>query len=168
MKKIIFLLLFTPLASMAQSPYAADVQSEDAILKAIYEVISGSPEEPRDWERFRYLFAEGATLNPTLLTPEGKVKHIQWTPDQYVEMFTTQRKNIGFYEKEVNRVSEAYGNIYHAFSTYAIRESLDGPVVRRGINSFQLIKTEERWYILSILWSNETEKDPIPDKYAGK
>ncbi|MFY8026162.1 MAG: hypothetical protein ACOVNO_12455, partial [Sediminibacterium sp.] len=38
----------------AQSPnstYAKDVSSEDNIIAALYNVISGAPGEPRDWER---------------------------------------------------------------------------------------------------------------------
>ena len=49
-------------AATEQSPLAdsADIESIDAILKAVYEVISGDAGVKRDWDRFRSLFAPGA------------------------------------------------------------------------------------------------------------
>ena len=38
----------------------ADVASPDAIIAALYDVISGPAGQPRDWNRFRSLFAPGA------------------------------------------------------------------------------------------------------------
>src|SRR5690554_5242511 len=49
-----------------------DVSSLDAILAALYDVISGPAGQARDWNRFRSLFAPGARLIPTGLTPEGQ------------------------------------------------------------------------------------------------
>src|SRR4051794_4671809 len=53
--------------SVADDPPAAkpaDVESIDAILKALYEVISGPKGQARDWDRFRSLFAPEARLIP--------------------------------------------------------------------------------------------------------
>lgn len=41
----------------------ADVESIDAIMEAVYDVISGDAGEARDWDRFRSLFAAGAALS---------------------------------------------------------------------------------------------------------
>ena len=43
----------------------ADVASIDAIVRAAYDVISGSSGEKRDWDRERSLFYPGARLIPT-------------------------------------------------------------------------------------------------------
>ena len=43
----------------------ADVASPDAILAAVYEVISGPAGQARDWDRFRSLYLPGARLVPT-------------------------------------------------------------------------------------------------------
>ncbi|MFB1484026.1 hypothetical protein [Corallococcus sp. RDP092CA] len=47
-----------------------DVKSLDAILKALYDVISGPAGAPRDWQRFRSLFPPGAQRIP-LTKPRG-------------------------------------------------------------------------------------------------
>ena len=51
------LLAFLPQEETAPSyPLPEDVASEDAILKAVYDVISGPAGEKRDWDRMRSLF----------------------------------------------------------------------------------------------------------------
>ena len=37
----------------------------------------------------------------------------------------------------------------------------------RGINSIQLLNDGNRWWIMNIYWSSETEANPIPDKYLS-
>ena len=43
----------------------ADVASIDAIVAALYDVISGPAGQPRDWVRMRSLFIPGGRLMPT-------------------------------------------------------------------------------------------------------
>jgi hypothetical protein len=35
----------------------------------------------------------------------------------------------------------------------------------RGINSMQLFHDGERWWLLSVVWDNEREDQPIPGRY---
>lgn len=162
-----FLMLCLSSLSAQENPYKKDVESIDAIIKALYEVISGEAGEARDWERFKYLFSADAKLIPTGKNAEGVVNYKYWTPLEYVEMFTTNRKTVGFYENELNRITEEHGTIAHVFSTYATMEVKDGPVTRRGINSIQLLKAQDRWYVINIFWSNETAEFPLPKQYLG-
>ncbi len=143
----------------------ADVESIDAIMKAVYEVISGDAGVPRDWDRFRSLFAPGATLNPTRLEGERYQRAII-TPDEYAERAGPSLESAGFHEIEIHRVTEQYGVIAHAFSTYESRRLESDPEpFARGINSFQLLHDGSRWWVVSIFWLGESEDHPIPAKY---
>ena len=170
MKKlaVLAILIFSAFASNAQSKdYSKDVESIESIVLALYEVISGDAGAPRDWDRFTNLFTNDAKLIPTFQDKDGKVGYRTLTPSDYVQMFTT-RVTTGFHEKELDRVAEEFGNVAHVFSTYETREKVDGPVVQRGINSIQLLKTNERYFIMNIFWSAETKEKVIPDKYLEK
>lgn len=171
MKKLILSFAFFQLVSFAsfsqKSLYAEDVASLDAIMKALTEVISGPANEARDWERFKFLFAEEGKLIPTSKDDKGKVTYKYWTPAEYVDMFVKNRSDKDFYEQELFRVTETFGNIAHCFSTYAVRTEKDGPIERRGINSIQLLKSEDRWYILNVFWSNESDIEKLPQKYLS-
>lgn len=35
----------------------------------------------------------------------------------------------------------------------------------RGINSIQLMNDGKRWWIVTIFWQGEDEKNPLPEKY---
>ena len=54
------------LATHSNIPAAkpADVNSVDAIITALYSVISGPKGQPRDWDRMRSLFLPSARLIP--------------------------------------------------------------------------------------------------------
>ncbi|MCY3809488.1 MAG: hypothetical protein OXG58_08710 [Gemmatimonadetes bacterium] len=158
-----------PAPAATQQPHPADpadVESIDAILTAVYEVISGDAGVKRDWDRFRSLFAPGATLSPTVRTPEGAYGRQIITPDEYAGNVGAWLEENGFHEVEINRVTERYGVIAHAFSTYESRRLASDPEpFARGINSIQLLYDGTRWWVVSIFWHQESEEHPIPAKY---
>jgi hypothetical protein len=47
----------------------ADVASIDAIMKSVYDVISGDAGQKRDWDRFRTLFHKDARMIPSGKNP---------------------------------------------------------------------------------------------------
>jgi hypothetical protein len=154
----------TPAAPKADP---ADVSSLDAIMKAVYDVISGDAGQPRNWDRFRSLFHKDARLIPSGKNPKtGVVGANAYTPEGYIERASGAFAKEGFYENEVARKVETYGNITHVFSTYASYHSKkdEKPFVR-GINSFQLLFDGTRWWVVTIYWQGETADNPIPDKY---
>lgn len=164
MNKIFSLLIILPVITFAQNDYRKDVQSIDAIISALYDVISGDPGVPRNWERFNYLFTADAKLIPTIKNAEEKIQYRTMSPNEYVEMFTT-RINTGFFECELYRVTEEYGTLVHVFSTYETKTVKDGPVTNRGINSIQLLKDNDRYYVMNIFWCAESLGFPLPSKY---
>jgi hypothetical protein len=155
-------------AAFAQAKdYSKDVASADAIIVAVYDVISGEPGVARDWDRFRYLFRPETRLIPTRKTPQGELIAQAMTPEEYIQAFSS-RIPVGFFERELHRVTEQYGTLTHAFSTYEAREKKDGPVTVRGINSMQLFHDGKRYYIVSIFWCAEGLGFPLPEKYLAK
>ncbi len=154
-------------AAQGETPAAdpADVASVDAIIGAVYDVISGPAGEERDWDRFRSLFVPDARLIPTALNSRGGAQARVLTVEQFVEGSSRVVETNSFYEREVARRTERYGKIAHAFSTSESRREPEGEPFERGINSFQLLKDSERWWIVTIYWEAERADNPIPAKY---
>lgn len=44
----------------------------------------------------------------------------------------------------------------------------DAKPFTRGINSIQLLKSGERYWIVEVLWDAETPANPIPAEYLSK
>jgi hypothetical protein len=158
-----------PTPSPTPSPPAAnpaDVNSIEAILAAVYDVISGPAGKKRDWDRMRSLFLPGARLIPTGPRQTGGYGSRVLGVEDYVARGNEIFEKEGFFEKEVARRVETFGNIAHVFSTYEARHSPDDakPFVR-GINSIQLMNDGKRWWIVTIFWQAEDEKNPVPEKY---
>ena len=167
MKKLIVLFILMPLFVQAQQDFSSDVKSTDAIITALYDVISGDAGAPRNWERFKNLFVPEAKLIPTNKNKEGNFTYRAITPDEYVPMFTS-RVTTGFFERELHQVTEQYGTIAHVFSTYETKEKKDGPVTNRGINSIQLYYDGARYYVVNIFWCAESLGFNLPEKYLSK
>lgn len=150
------------------SPVAnpADVASVDAIIAAVYDVISGPAGKKRDFDRMRSLFLPGARLIPTGPRPAGGYGSRVLTVDEYIERSSGFFEKEGFFEREAARQTEQFGQIVHAFSTYESRHTPDdAKPFQRGINSFQLMNDGKRWWVVTIFWQAEGDKTPLPEKY---
>ena len=166
MKNLLFALLLLSVANVARAQdYSADTESVDAIMKAVYDVISGPAGQERDWDRFRNMFAPGAHLIPIQVTPDT-TQAIFWTPDEYATRAGSYLVQNGFFEVEIARKVERYGHILHAFSTYESRRNADDEQpFARGINSFQLMHDGNRWWVVNIMWDSERPGQEIPATY---
>jgi hypothetical protein len=141
----------------------ADVKSIDAILAAVYDVISGPAGQKRDWNRFRSLFVPGARLIPTVPKKEGGYTTRVLSPEDYATRAGTMFAKEGFFEKEVARRMEQWTHIAQVFSTYESRHAPGEKPFARGINSFQLMNDGQRWWVVTIFWEAEDKDNPLPE-----
>jgi hypothetical protein len=157
----------TPAQSAAPAAAAnpADVATMDSIVAALYDVISG-PAGPRNWDRFRSLFVPGARLIPTGRRPTGEVGSRVLTPEEYIQRSAPLIEKNGFFEREISRRTERFGSIAQLFSTYESRHAKDEEKpFARGINSIQLMNDGKRWWIVTVFWQAEDDKNPLPAEY---
>lgn len=169
MKKIslLALIVLSPvLFAQENKSYHSKVETLDSTIATLYEVISGDKGEERDWELFQYLFLPDAKLIPTGNNRQG-VDGIRYlTVDDYINTSGKWLLENGFFENELHRVTEQFGNIAHIFSTYeSFKTSTDTIPFMRGINSIQLLHDGKRWWIVNIYWMGEDQENPIPAKY---
>jgi len=145
----------------------ADVASIDAIITAAYDSISGPAGEQRNWERERSLYYPGARLIPTAKPAENDDLLPQILDiEGFIARVEPFFKENGFYEKEIARRTEQFGQIAHVWSIYESRHNEDDPEpFMRGINSIQLFNDGKRWWIVNIYWQQECAEHAIPAKY---
>jgi len=148
-----------------------DVSSADAIISALYDVISGPAGQKRDWDRFRSLFIADARLIPAGAARGGGAGPRVLSADDYATASGPNLEKNGFFEKEVARRSERFGAVLHAFSTYESRHTAQDPTpFARGINSIQLYWDGTRWWIVTVYWQAERPDLPLPQEFlpAGR
>lgn len=145
---------------------SADVASIDAIMKAVYDVISGDAGQKRDWDRFRTLFHKDARMIPSGKNKEGVVNARVLSTEDYIARAAPVMEKDGFFEREIARRVDQYGNIAQVFSSYeSFHKKDDKTPFARGINSFQLLNDGTRWWVITIYWQNESPENPIPKQY---
>src|SRR5262249_39835329 len=123
-----------------------DVATTQSIVEALYDCISGPAGKPREWQRMKSLFVSAAHSIRTGKLPNGEFACKIMTNDEYIRQMDGWLVDNGFFEKEVHRVEDRFGNIAHVFSTYESRRKADDPEpFMRGINSIQLLFDGKRW-----------------------
>lgn len=151
---------------IVSAPRAApgDVESIDAIIAALYDVISGGVGQARDWNRMRSLFVPGGKLMPTVLRSDSSIGMRILGVNDYIAGSGPQLERVGFREREIARRTEQFGHIAHVFSTYEGTTETDSTVIR-GINSIQLMNDGTRWWVVSVFWEAERPDNPLPPRY---
>ncbi|MFC5551668.1 hypothetical protein [Massilia aerilata] len=145
---------------------AADVQSVDGIVAALYDVISGDAGKPRDWDRMRSLFAPEGRLMAVGARPDNNFVLRGMSVEDYISRNSKTFATMGFVEREAARTTETFGQIVHVFSTYESRHAAsDAKPFQRGINSIQLYHDGKRWWVVNVLWRAEDEHLPLPERY---
>ncbi len=149
----------------AISPRAEDVASIDGIMKAFYDVISGPAGQPRQWSRDRTLYIADIRFVAMSEDRSGHPVAQIASHQQFVDYANPVLVKEGFYESEIYRVTQKFGNIAHVFSTYESRRQAGGPVIARGINSIELFYDGKRWWVASNIWDDERPDNPLPPEY---
>jgi predicted metalloprotease with PDZ domain len=146
---------------------AADVNTIDAIIKATYAVISG-PAGPRDWNRFYSLFLPEAEMGAIIKTQDGKKLFKSMAPEDYQKANAPFFTQSGFYEEEIKRNVQQYGNVASVQSSYQYRVTPNGKVEQRGVNYFTLVQSNGRWWIANLSWQDEEKDLPLPKELDKK
>ena len=171
---LICVLFFIPLAyaQKKENPAPIDtisVSSIDKTIRTLYNVISGEAGKKRDWNQFKFLFAPNAKLIAAGKDSnrENKVNYMK--PDDYIKSSGKWLEANGFFEKEICRTVETFGNMAQVFSSYECFYNIsDKKPFMRGINSIQLWNDGKRWWIINLYWTQETKENPLPEAYSSR
>ena len=154
-----------------EMPPPADAATVDSIVAALYASVSHPADGAPDFDRLRGIF-----LYVGMLIPPKKPAETEFTVldvDQFADRYrkgaaARAGKDGGFFEKEIGRRTDCFGNICQIFSAYESRRSVaDSAPFERGINSIQLLRDGERWWIASVVWDAERPGNPLPSQYLS-
>ena len=152
-----------------------DVDSVEHLVSALYDTISGPAGKPRDWDRFRSLFLPDGRL--AAIRPDASARGgasppedvTIRTPAVYIERNDPYFKTHGFFERGIANRVEEFGNLVHVWSTYESRNApADEKPFARGINSIQIIRAHDRFWIASVFWDDERPGLTLPSKYLSE
>ncbi len=148
-------------------PLRADVETVDGIIRAYYEIVSGPAGTAPDRARDESIHFPNARVGMSGVDRHGVPTLTTMTIGEYHDRLGGPRREP-FYEWEIHRVSQRFGNILHVWSTYVSSDAPNGPERSRGINSIQLYFDGSRWWITGWIFDAEREGNPIPAQYLPR
>ena len=139
-----------------------DERAIGAVIDAMYAMISG-PKGPRNWSLQKEIFHPSVRQMRTGVGNDGKPWIKIMSLSDYEADVTPWFMGTDFYEVEIARKVQIFGNIAQTWSAYEARNAPDGTPERRGINSIQFARGDDgRWKIMSMIWDNERPGLLIP------
>ncbi len=143
---------------MSHAEWLREAQQIETLVPAVYACISGAAGSARQWERFRFLHRPDARSLRTVVHPDGRIEAQSFGVEEYIADVAPFFAANDFFEVEIDRRIERFGQVAHVWSRYEARPSPGSPVLlKRGANSIQLFHDGARWWVVSTVWDNERE-----------
>lgn len=135
------------------------------IVNELLRLISSEEGKQKNLEAIENLFLPTAHL--TILMHDAAFPEPVETVSlaEFMELLADPYYEENFKEVELNRKVEEYNGIAQVFQTYEAKD-MDGEHVK-GLTSYQLIYKDDRWWIVSALWTDNSNGHPIPPQYLG-
>lgn len=164
MKK--FILVFAIiLGFQAQAQDKKIFQDVKSLVDETQKVISVKKGEKIDTAYFRTLFLP--TANFTVVGEEdGKKLHETMQLNDFLDTLTDEYYSNGYFEIGKGEIIEQFKGIAQVIQSFYGKDS-EGEEAW-GVNSYQLIYSNDRWWIANMVWTMSSNgKKGIPKKYLN-
>lgn len=148
-------------AGTGQAPPDPQLGTAEAVVSRLYELVTWGPGETPDWAKVKELFIDRAVI--VLRTGRDETRVLD--TDSFVQLFIDdiakyQLDQRGFQERIVRTKPTLFGDIAHFFVVYEASIPGGERPPQQGLDSFQLIRKERRWWIVSV--TNEIPRPDLP------
>lgn len=164
MKHLLFALLCITSQLSASPQDSLALTTVKGITDKMLEFISCDIDEVKDWDEYRNLFLPTAQKLSIRKSPDGKARTRAMNLEEFVRLAGPSYPREGFEEYAIGLTINEFNGIANVFQAFYCK-NMKGTYEARGINSFQLVYLDDRWWISSTLFTNETEDLPLPDEF---
>lgn len=146
-------------------PKEPSAASAEDVVRQLYDLVTFEAGETPDWEIVKSLFVEEAVI----VLRATKTTHNVFSREGFVEDFQNfiDRAKVdqtGFIEKIVSLKMVELGDVAHCWVVYEASIPGWGRPPQKGVDSFQLLKRNGQWKIVSILNEIPTPENPVPEE----
>ncbi len=162
------LLALAPLVPAARAQQAAPppdsgTASAEATVRAVYRLISFGPGERIDTAALRRLFLPQAVL----ALRSSATAFAVWSVDSFVGAFaradaSASLSRTGFHETVLRLRATPFRDIAHVFVLFEAQVNDGSRPARRGVDSFELVRREGRWWIVGVANEVLTPEAALP------
>lgn len=160
-------LFVVPSALRAQTE--SDFATAEGVVRELYDLVTFEAGTTPDWDRVRSTFLDEALVVLRTSREETTV----FTVDGFVQDFvrfieTSNVKETGFVERIACLRPFVFGDMAHILVRYEPSIPGSGEPPRQGVDSFQLIKKNGRWWIVSVTNEVPGADRPVPLELQGE
>ena len=153
-------LLGGPTGTMAErTPY----DTAESVVDELYELVTFGPGTTPDWDQVRALFLPEAVIVIRTSRTETGVFSVDGFVQDFIDFI--EKANVektGFAETIVRKNPLVFGDIAHFLVLYEARIPGSGRGPQQGVDSFQVIRKNGRWWIASIVNEIPMADRPLP------
>jgi len=162
-------LLWIPVMAIAQAPATpqrvsdAPLESAEGVVRELYRLVCVAVGDSTDWNAVRNLFIPEAVIHLRVSKDASSTFDLEGWIQDFVDFNTKARvKERGFEEKIVRMDTLVFRDIAHVLVLYEARilDSPRPPTV--GVDSIELIRRDNRWWIAAITNDLPTPEHPVP------
>lgn len=158
---ILLLIAATLIGREAKAQGNSDTRSIEQTVLRTLELIS-APSEEQDWEAFRLLFLPSADLIVVSDNSLGQKVVRTFTLEEFVRTMQRNTSTAPFKEVQLKLEVDQYNGMAQAFQSYEVTM---GEKKHKGINSFQLVFEDQKWWIANIVWASDLNGVAIPEQF---
>lgn len=145
---------------------STSVKSIKGITDRMLEIISVEVGEEPDWNAYRNLFLPTAQKTSVRPTADANRQLRTNNIEQFIRSVGPLYGRDGFLEYATGLTINEYNGIATAFQTYYSKNRI-GTYESTGINCYQLVYADNRWWIASTTFVSEDPDNKIPSKYLN-
>ncbi len=160
-------LLAVPLTLLSLSPAVASDESAfetpEGLVNALYDAVTFEAGQTPDWDWVKSMFIDEGIVVLRTSREETTVFSVDGFVADFVRFI--EGSNViktGFVEKILRTKPMVLGDIAHVLVLYEAWIPGGERPPQQGVDSFQLIRKEGRWWIVSITNEIPTPERPVP------
>ncbi len=140
-----------------------DQKEVKKVLHSLYASIHVENAQKPDFDKIKSHFSQDARLG--FVGTEGLRL---FTSDEYWQGMEDRMSEGApdlLEEFEIEGYTQSFGNIAYHTSNYGVYVNTRDSLIEQGIINYQLIKTDGKWKVLSMIWESEKGEQKVPSDY---
>jgi hypothetical protein len=141
------------------------LKAPESLIGELYKTVTFQPGNLPDWEKVRSMFIENAVVVLRTSRTSTSIFNVQGFIDDFVNFIEkSPAKQKGFGERILKMKSVTVGDISHILILYDAQIYGVTNPPQQGVDSWQLIRRDNRWWIASITNEIISSEVPVPDE----
>jgi len=141
------------------------LKTPEGVCAKMLEFISFEKDEVKDWDEYRNLFLPGAQKMSFRPQPgESLSRQVrEMNIEEFVRYGGPSYPKSGFEEYVIGVDVKEFNGIASVFQSFYCK-TLDGTYEARGVNAYQLVYLNNRWWIANTMFTNESDEVKLPNE----